>query len=82
MRIENFDFVLPAISPLMFALLSIGVALNIVIYCKRRLADLLVYHELVIFLAYGFVPCDYGNHSHVVLLAQVLLVFLCYATNV
>lgn len=70
------------IKPLIFTVLSVGVILDLLACCKRWVADLLLYHELLVFLIHGLVPFEFGNFSHVTLLGQVVLIYLCYATNV
>ena len=50
-----------------YALIVLGVLLDIVVWKQRRFASWLLYYECVSFIVQGFVPFDYGNFRTLVL---------------
>ena len=57
----------------------LGLGLNLLICCSRRLANLFLYYELLYFLVQGLVPYDYGDFMHFVNLSSVLIIYMTVA---
>lgn len=78
---ERFEAIEPFLKTSLYALLIISFILDIIVCCRRWLAGSIIYLELVYFLVQGFVPYDCGDFVGLALMANILLLFLAYATN-
>ena len=71
----------PFIEAAMVMITVLGLALNLLLCCCKRLANLLIYYELLYFLFQSLIPYDFGDFMHFVNLSSILLIYLTVATN-
>ena len=55
----------------------LGIFVHILIWCKLKLAHVLLYYELIFLIVIqGFVPYNYGEMAHYTALCTIIVVYI------
>ena len=62
-------------------MIGVGIVLDFIVWKWRRLANVLIFYELLSFIIQSLVPFDYGNFDQLVIFITCLLVYMSTACN-